>query len=65
MKKLALSVAGIAVAATMFVAAPAMAQVGVYVGPGGVGVDVGPPAYAPHGYGYGPYRGRDYGYRRW
>ena len=45
-----------AIAAPAFVAAtaaPALAQVGVYAGPGGIGVDVGAPGYD---YG-GPYRG--------
>jgi hypothetical protein len=52
MMKLALGAitAGALVAAT---AAPALAQVGVYAGPGGIGVDVGRPGYS---YG-GPYRG--------
>jgi hypothetical protein len=40
MKKIAL---GIVAAATIFTAAPAMAQVGFYAGPGGIGVQVGPP----------------------
>ena len=40
MRKLAL---GIATAATVFTAAPALAQVGFYVGPGGPSVEVGPP----------------------
>jgi hypothetical protein len=40
MKKIAL---GIVAAATIFAAVPAMAQVGFYAGPGGVGVDVGVP----------------------
>jgi len=35
--------------------APTLAQ-GVYIGPGGVGVDVGPPVYRDRGY----YRDRDY-----
>jgi hypothetical protein len=49
MRKLAL---GIVAAATLLtVAAPAMAQVGVYAGPGGVGVQVGTPYYGyPNGY---------------
>jgi hypothetical protein len=51
MRKLAL---GIAAAATIFTAVPAMAQVGLYAGPGGVGVQFG----GPYGYyGYAPYRG--------
>ena len=49
MKKIAL---GILAAATLFTAAPAMAQVGFYAGPGGVGIGVGAP---------GPYYG-DCGY---
>jgi hypothetical protein len=40
MKKLAL---GLVAAATIFTAVPAMAQVGFYAGPGGVGVGVGVP----------------------
>jgi hypothetical protein len=40
MKKLLI---GAATAATVFVAVPAMAQVGFYAGPGGVGVGVGVP----------------------
>ncbi len=53
MRKLLL---GVAAAATIGLAAvPAMAQVDVYAGPGGVGVDVGGPHY------YHPYRGY-YGY---
>jgi hypothetical protein len=58
MKKLALCVvaAGALVTAT---ALPAMAQVGVYAGPGGVGVGVGPfGAYV--GPGPGPYYGGRY-----
>ena len=42
MRKLALSIVA---AATLLGAAPAMAQVGFYVGPGGVGVGVGHPYY--------------------
>jgi hypothetical protein len=49
MKKIAL---GILAAATLFTAVPAMAQVGFYAGPGGVGIGVGAP---------GPYYG-DCGY---
>ena len=51
MKTLALGAiaAGALVAAT---AVPALAQVGVYAGPGGVGVDIGAPS---HDYGPGPY----------
>ena len=53
MKKIAI---GIVAAATICTAAPALAQVGFYAGPGGVGVDVGPPAPAPYYYdnGYAP-----------
>jgi len=42
MKKLALGIATAVLLATA--AAPAMAQVGFYAGPGGVGVDLGAPA---------------------
>jgi hypothetical protein len=51
MKKLALGAiaAGALVAAT---AVPALAQVDVYAGPGGVGVEIGAPGYD---YGRGPY----------
>jgi hypothetical protein len=44
MKKIAL---GIVAAATLFTATavPAMAQVGIYAGPGGIGIGVGPPVY--------------------
>ncbi len=51
MKKVAI---GALTAAALLTAAPAaMAQVGFYAGPGGVGVDVGPPApYYRCGYGY-------------
>ena len=42
MKKLALGIATAVLLATA--AVPAMAQVGFYAGPGGVGVDVGAPA---------------------
>jgi hypothetical protein len=35
-------------------AAPAAAQVGVYIGPGGIGVEAVPPGYY---YGPGPYNG--------
>jgi hypothetical protein len=51
MKKLALGAiaAGALVAAT---AAPALAQVDVYAGHGGVGVEIGAPGYD---YGRGPY----------
>jgi hypothetical protein len=50
MKKIAI---GIVAAATLFAAAPAMAQVGFYAGPGGVGIGVGPPVY--DNYYYGPH----------
>ena len=70
MKKLAL---GLVAAATLLTAAvPAMAQVGFYAGPGGVGIGVGPPA--PYGY-YDYYGGppgvyaapgwRDHRWHRW
>jgi len=52
MRKLAL---GLVAAATLLTAAvPAMAQVGFYAGPGGIGVGVGAPPY------YGPYSYYDY-----
>jgi hypothetical protein len=58
MRKLALGV--LAAAALFGAAAPALAQVGFYVGPGGFGVGVGAPYYGPYGY-YdyygGPYAG--------
>ncbi len=55
MKKLAL---GIATAAVVFTAVPAMAQVGFYAGPGGVGVQFGPPYYNTYPYdGYYDYYG--------
>jgi hypothetical protein len=53
MRKLAL---GIAAAVTLLTAVPAMAQVGFYAGPGGVGVQFGAP------YGYYDYYGAPYGY---
>jgi hypothetical protein len=56
MKKLAL---GIAAAAVLMSAAPAMAQVGFFAGPGGVGVGAPGPYY---GYGCGPYNYRCNGY---
>jgi len=59
MRKLAL---GLVAAAAVFTAAPAMAQVGLFAGPGGVGVEFGAPGYyQPYGYGYynAPY---GYGY---
>jgi hypothetical protein len=52
MKKLAL---GLVAAATLLTAAPAMAQVGFYAGPGGIGIGVGPPYYGSSYYDY--YRG--------
>ena len=51
MKKLTL---GIATAAVLLTAVPAMAQVGFYAGPRGVGVGVGVPG-PYYGYGCGPY----------
>jgi hypothetical protein len=72
MRKLALGV--IAAATLMTAAAPAMAQVGFYAGPGGFGVGVGAPYYGnPYGYydyygGPGPYwNGHPYyhHWRRW
>ena len=57
MKKIAL---GIIAAATLFTAAPAMAQVGFYAGPGGVGIGFGAPGpYYDCGY-YGCGRYYDY-----
>jgi hypothetical protein len=51
MKKLAI---GIATAAALLTAAPAMAQVGFYAGPGGIGVGIGAPGpYYDCGYGNG------------
>lgn len=64
MRKLALSIAA---AAVVFTAAPAMAQ-GFYIGPGGVGVDVGPHYYRHYYYRHyrdyppGWYRGHHYGW---
>src|SRR5262245_37069351 len=62
MRKLALSIAA---AAVVFTAAPAMAQ-GIYFGPGGVGVDVGPRHHYRDYRGYPPgwYRGHHYGWYR-
>jgi hypothetical protein len=56
MKKLALGLvaAGALVTAT---AVPAMAQIGVYAGPGGFGIGIGAPGYY---YGPGPYYGGGY-----
>ncbi|HYP10984.1 MAG TPA: hypothetical protein VER26_09955 [Xanthobacteraceae bacterium] len=51
MRKLALGI-GTAALLTAAAAAPAMAQVGFYAGPFGVGVGVGAPAYYDCGYGY-------------
>jgi hypothetical protein len=53
MRKLALGM--VAAATLLAAAAPATAQVGFYVGPGGVGVGIGPPAYYGHPYGYAYY----------
>jgi hypothetical protein len=47
MKKIAI---GVLAAATILTAAPAMAQVGFYAGPGGVDVQVGPPGPYYNGY---------------
>jgi hypothetical protein len=59
MKKIAL---GLVAAATIFTAVPAMAQVGFYAGPGGVGFQFAPPHryYYDYDYGYTPYRYYDY-----
>jgi hypothetical protein len=57
MKKIAL---GIVAAATLFTATavPAMAQVGFYAGPDGIGIGVGPPpAYGYYDRGYYDYYG--------
>jgi hypothetical protein len=54
MKKLAF---GIATAALLLTAAPAMAQVGFYAGPGGAGIEFG----GPYGY-YNGYQGPYYDY---
>ena len=54
MKKLAL---GVATAAVLLTAAPAMAQVGFYAGPHGAGVELGAPNYYA---GCGRYGCRDY-----
>lgn len=50
MRKIAL---GLVAAATIFTAAPAMAQIGFYVGPGGIGVGVPGPYYNCGYYGCG------------
>jgi hypothetical protein len=47
MKKIAI---GLVAASALFAAAPAMAQVGFYVGPGGIGVGVPGPYYDGCGY---------------
>jgi hypothetical protein len=52
MKKLAL---GVVLAATCLTAVPAMAQVNLYTGPGGVGVQLGAPRYYAYPYRYGSY----------
>jgi hypothetical protein len=54
MKKLVLG--GVAAATLLAASVPAMAQVGFYAGPGGVGIGVGAPYYGP-GYGYYDYYG--------
>jgi hypothetical protein len=61
MRKLALGLvaAGALVTAT---ALPAAAQVGVYAGPGGIGVGVGPVGVGPGPYYDGPYRDGYYDY---
>ena len=60
MRKLLLSIAA---AAVVFTAAPALAQ-GIYVGPGGFGVGVGPHPYyrSYREYPAGWYRGHRYGW---
>jgi hypothetical protein len=56
MRKLALGI--VAAAALLTAAAPAMAQVGIYAGPGGVGVGIGAPApYYGYPNGYYDYYG--------
>jgi len=65
MKKLTIGLATAGVLLTA--AAPAMAQVGFYVGPAGVGVGVGEPyGYygRPYGYGYYDYYGGPW-HRHW
>lgn len=52
MKKLAL---GLVAAATIFTAVPAMAQIGVYAGPGGVGFGVAAPGPYAYDCGYPGY----------
>ena len=67
MRKLTLGV--VAAVALLAAAAPAMAQVGFYAGPGGVGVGIGPPYYGPYGGYYDYYGGPGVvvtpGYHRW
>ncbi len=67
MRKLAL---GFVAAATLLTAAPAMAQVGFYAGPGGIGVGVAAPYYSPYGYydyygGPGVYVAPGWRYHHW
>jgi hypothetical protein len=60
MKKIAL---GLVTAAAVFTAVPAMAQIGFYAGPGGVGIQFDPPHryyYYDYDNGYAPYRYYDY-----
>jgi hypothetical protein len=67
MRKLILG--AISAAALVFAAAPAMAQVGFYVGPGGFTVGAGAPYYGPYPYGYYDYYGGPgwywHGHRHW
>jgi len=67
MRKLTLCV--VAAVALLAAAAPAMAQVGFYAGPGGVGVGIGPPYYGPYDGYYNYYGGPGVvvtpGYHRW
>jgi hypothetical protein len=58
MKRLAL--ATVAAATLLTAAVPAMAQVGFYVGPGGIGIGVGPPYYGPYDGYYDYYGGPGY-----
>ncbi|MGB6537597.1 MAG: hypothetical protein WBF58_16735 [Xanthobacteraceae bacterium] len=67
MRKLAL---GLAAGAMLLTAAvPAMAQVGFYAGPGGVGIGVGAPYYGPGYHDYygapGVYAAPGWRYHRW
>ena len=67
MKKLVL---GLVAAGTLLTAAPAMAQVGFYAGPGGIGIGVGAPYYGPYGYydyyaGPGVYVAPGWRYHHW